>query len=236
MKRFQILNGLLVLLIVFALWQTVGVIRRSAPVIAAREVTERRVPPASSGRRRPPAEMASAIANGDLFDVSRSAAQEGALTDQPVAAAPPAPPPNLKLAGVIEVGSMREALVMDAAAGNKQQRVRAGEEITGWRVSAIEPESVALQGAAGEQVILQLEISSAVQAGLALGLGGRMPPPPPAKPGVAIGQRPPPPGGVEDVVARVAIEKRREDARQRAQRARERLKQLRDEAARRQQQ
>ncbi len=233
MKRFQILNVLLLLLLAFATWQTVQAVRRGAPVIAARESVERRSPLAPiPARRRPVAEIVAVISSKDLFDISRKppvAGQTGdVLTD-----APPAAPPSLKLNGVVGVGDLREALVTDANQANKQLRVRLGEDVGGWRVTGIEAEEVSLEGGANERVVLRLEIDPTARSGVALGLRGQAPPPP---------QRPMQPGGVagKQAVAlndaTLAIEKRREEARQRAQRARERLKRLREEAALRQQQ
>ena len=99
-----------------------------------------------------------AIAQQDLFDASR---KEGDNQDTPAPEATPPPPPTLKLAGVLFIGLEPEAVLMDSAQGNKQIRLRVGEEISGYKVDRISTETIALVAGTGEEVVLSLLIDTA---------------------------------------------------------------------------
>ena len=240
MKRLGILNVILLALIGLAAWRTVGVWRRTPP---ERPVAEDPPRPASDGlppvvRTPPLPQIVSVIAEKDLFDQSRKAVEASAPA--PVATPAP-PPPTLKLAGVIFVGSQREALLVDTAQANKQIRMRIGEELSGYKLGRIESEEIALVGPGGEETVLQMLIDKAKAPNKGFGPAGRPvpttpgqgvaggalrppggPPPGAPQPGVAAGARPP--GGITPSDPS-------QDARQRAESARERLKRLRAEAA-----
>jgi hypothetical protein len=243
MKRFGILNIVLIALIALAVWRTVGVWRRGAPERAASEEA------AAAGRaielppqvRTPPLpQLVATIADKDLFDQSRKPPEQAAPT---VVATPAPPPPTLKLAGVIVVGSQREALLVDTAQGNKQLRMREGEELSGYKIGKIETEQIALVGPGGEQTIVQMVIDKNAAPKRGFGPGGV--PAPGGAGGVATATggalRPPkgPPPGAPQATnpaqmgrGAIAPADPGADARQRAESARERLKRLRAEAAR----
>jgi hypothetical protein len=240
MKRFGILNIVLLALIVLAAWRTVGVWRRGVPEREApadaggRNVAE--VPPPPRTPQLP--QLIAVIAEKDLFDQSRKPPDQAAAAP---AATPAPPPPTLKLAGVIVVGSQKEALLVDTAQGNKQLRMREGEELSGYRIGRIDIEEIALIGPGGEQTVVPMIIDKSAGGKKGFGPGGR-----PAA--VAVGGagaaggplRPPqgpPPGAPQPAVSQplrqgVAPADPAADARQRAESARERLKRLRAEAAR----
>ena len=156
----------------------------------------------------------------------------------------PAPPPTLRLAGVIVLDGAKEAVFVDASQGNKQTRMRIGEEISGYRVQKIEAENVSLVNSAGEEVNLALLLESPKSAGQTFGPGGRpQPRPSPPRPGAqtsgqtttpaqqypqAFGPR----AATGEAQPQDERERQREEARERAQKARDRLKRLRAEAAR----
>src|SRR5262249_33200086 len=119
------------------------------------------------------------IAEKDLFDVSRKAPEAVA----PTAEKTPAPPPTLKLAGVLVVGDEREAVLTDTAQNNKQIRMRVGEDISGYRVSKIATDEVSMVSSSGEEVTLPLEIDKTkASAKKGFGPGGK-PAPKPVQPG-----------------------------------------------------
>ena len=226
MKRFGILNILLVALIALAGWRLVEVVRREPPLPPAEGGALRPaggdVP--NSPRRPPLVPIVQSIRKNDLFDVSRQPPEMA--TGEPTPAQTPAPPPTLKLAGVIFVGNFREAVVIDEAQGCKQLRLREGEEIAGYKVISIERESVSLRSGHGEEVQLRLLVDTG-RPKIKRGPGGLAAPKP------TIGKRKRNRAKLDDAAGKTDIEKRRADARKRAQRARERLKRLREEAARR---
>lgn len=216
MKRFRILNIALIALIALAGWRTIGVWRRTPP-----QVADRAEPPApvmdqavAPGRRPALPQLVSAITDKDLFDASRQAPSSAAA---PAPEPTPQPPPTLKLSGVIVVGPVREAVFIDINQNNKQIRMPEGEEINGYKVAKIEPEKVTLVSGTGDELKLDLLIETAKgPAPRAAGPAGMATPQPRAG---GFG----PPGSAGDL--------QRNDARARAQRARERLKNLRAEAA-----
>jgi type II secretory pathway component PulC len=226
MKRFGILNILLVGLIALAGWRLIDVVRREPPLPSpdggALHPAGGDVP--NSPRRQALVPVVESIHKSDLFDVSRKPPELAAGEPTPVQT--PAPPPTLKLSGVIFVGNFREAVVIDEAQGRKQLRLREGEEISGYEVVSIERERVALRSGHGEEVQLELLVDTRGPQ-LKHGPGGRAAPKP------TIGKRGRNRSAINDADGKTDIEKRRVAARSRAQRARERLKRLREEAARR---
>jgi hypothetical protein len=245
MKRFRIVNVLLLALLLLAGWRTYEVWRRPAPAVMASSDEMAPLEPLPPPARNPQiAQLVTVIAEKDLFDPSRQAAgNEGA----PAPEQTPAPPPTLKLAGVIVLDGEKEAVFADANQGNKQMRMRVGEEISGYRVQRIDEENVSLVNSAGEEVNLTLLLEGGKGAAQSFGPGGRPTPRPAPVRGTArtTGQRVPPPqphevnpqafgpqGLYPEQAQADERERQREEARERAQRARERLKRLRAEAAR----
>src|SRR5215472_13061193 len=142
MKRFRVVNIVLVALTVVVLWKLVGVWRRGVPEVEAGGEGGGRpgdtLPPPPRKPQLP--QMVAVIADKDLFDASRKAPEAVA----PQAEHTPAPPPTLKLTGVVVVGGEREAVLSDTAQNNKQIRMREGEDISGYKVSRITTDDVAL--------------------------------------------------------------------------------------------
>lgn len=237
MKRFGILNILLIGLITLALWRTAGVWRRPVP--------ERELPPADPSarlvpgegllappsRRPPMQQVVAAIAEHDLFDQTRREASTTTEAPAPIATPVP-PPPTLKLAGVIVVGPVKEVLLIDSGQGNRKLRLREGEDLQGYKIGRIGSEQVALVGPGGEETLLQLEIEKGASRKNAFGPGGKPGAPTPV-PAVAqqAGAQPTAPvaraGGSLAPAGDPSA-----DARARAESARERLRRLRQEAAR----
>jgi hypothetical protein len=231
-KRFRVLNVILVALIALAIWRTVDVWRRTPPEIPDHADAPAAAPdPAPAPARRPALpQLVTAITDKDLFDISR---QAPSVAPGPAPEQTPQPPPTLKLSGVIAVGEYREAVFIDTNQNNKQIRMREGEEISGYRITEIKPLQVSLVNGTGDNVTLDLVLdTSKAPPGKAAGPAGVAPPP---RPGV----RPPAkqvaganaPGGFGPPGGAAAGAMQRNDARDRAQRARDRLKRLRDEAA-----
>ena len=228
MKRFGIVNILLVALILLAGWRLFDVLRLEAPAIPADPAGARSPAFDVPGPvRRPPVKrLVKGIRTNDLFDVSRQPPE--VKTDEPEPEQTPAPPPTLKLSGVIFVGDFREAVVIDEAQGRKQLRLREGEEISGYEVVSIARDRVALRSGQGEEVQLQLLVDTS-RRNVRQGPGGAATP----RPKVKTRNKGADQDKVRSADAQSDIEKRRADARKRAQRARERLKRLREEAAKR---
>lgn len=229
MKRFRILNLILIALIGLAAWRTIGVWRRTPPAVA--EPGENPSQPLDSvgapGKRPALPQLVSNITDKDLFDVSR---QAPAAAAGPAPEQTPAPPPTLKLAGVIFVGSQHEAVFIDVSQNNKQIRMREGEEIGGYKVAKISTQQVSLVSGTGDEVKLDLLLETGKGPGpKAVGPGGIAAPTPRSGRPAAPGQVTNPPGGFGPPGGAAAMQ--RNDARDRAQRARERLKRLREEAS-----
>lgn len=238
MKRFRLLNVVLLALIVVAGWRTVDVWRRQTPVVGSDADAGRRaegLPPLPRNPTIP--RMVNEIAQQDLFDVSR---KEGSAENEPAPEATPPPPPTLKLSGVLFVGLEPEAVLVDSAQGNKQIRLRVGEEISGYKVNRISTEQIALVAGTGEEVVLPLLLDTTKRGKGGYGPGGRPSPKDRQDRNKrSSGQRAQTAAKTKqgsgafapNDSAQSEAERRREDARRRAERARERLKRLRAEAA-----
>ena len=230
MKRFRILNLVLIALIGLATWRTLEVWRRVPPEVAEQgENPSQPLDTAGAPGKRPALpQLVTNITEKDLFDVSR---QAPSVASGPAPEQTTAPPPTLKLAGVIFVGSQHEAVFVDISQNNKQIRMREGEEIGGYKVAKISTQQVSLVSGTGDEVKLDLLLETGKGPGpKPAGPGGVAPPPPrggrPQPPGQTAAN---PPGGFGPPGGAAAMQ--RNDARDRAQRARERLKRLREEAS-----
>ena len=120
-------------------------------------------------------------------------------------------------------------MFIDINQNNKQIRMREGEEISGYKVARIGSSQVSLVSGSGDEVKLDLLIDSAKGGGKAVGPAGAAPPQPRGNRQAQPGQVANAPGGFGPPGSAGAMQ--RNDARDRAQRARERLKRLREEAA-----
>jgi len=183
-RRILILNVLLLAIIVALVVQIVTLWWRAeaeVETVAPREAKAQRqdMPPAP---RKPPApDLATHIADKDLFDASRSA--EKAQTVTPTEVAPP-PPLNLALLGVTVAAGGREALFKDQAQP-KPLWLREGEEFNGYKISRIDPTAVLLTTPAGDQLTLTISIEKGAHPGAAAPGPGGMQPTPPIPPAAA---------------------------------------------------
>jgi hypothetical protein len=218
MRRVLILNVLLLAVIAALVVQIVALWWRTddaAEQVAPREAKAQRLDVPNAVRPPPPSDLAASIADKDLFEASRSGAPEGrtAVIEAPVLAT------NLTLLGVRIVGGEREALVKDAAQP-KALWVRVGEEVGGYTVERIEPTSIVLDAPSGDEMSLFINVAvDPARRGAPMGPAGVPPTPmvqvrpmPGATPAIA-GRTPAP-----DIKAK--IERLREEARMRRERAR----------------
>jgi hypothetical protein len=175
MKRLLILNVLLLAIIVglmvqiFALWW-----RAEAEVeaVAPRDAKMQRLELPPAAPRPPSADLATDIADKDLFDASRTAAQTA--TGPTVQPSPP-PPLNLALLGVTVAGRGREALFKDPAQP-KALWLREGEEFNGYTVKRIDATSVVVQSPAGGEQTLVINVEKGRGGGAPMaGPGGVQP-------------------------------------------------------------
>jgi len=219
MKRLLILNVLLLAIIVglmvqiFALWW-----RAEADVetVAPRDAKVQRLELPAVARRPPAPDLATHIAEKDLFDASRSA--DKGPTGPAVQPSPP-PPLNLSLFGVTMAGGGREALFKDQGQP-KALWLREGEEFNGYKIKRIDPTSVLVQSPTGDELTLLITVEK--------GKGGAVPMTGPAgiqpTPVAVRGGRPTPhPTPVRATAApgndvKEKIERLREEARKRRQR------------------
>lgn len=217
MRRVLILNLLLVAVLGVLVVRIVALFWWSEPEVVAatpREAKTQKVEIPKVDRRPPPPNLASAIADKDLFDQSRTAAQPGV-----VAAAPTEPvrPLTLVLLGVSGGGPEREALVKDQTQP-KPQWIRQGEDVGGYKLGRIDPTSIVMVGPAGEEITLFINVEKAKTAPAAhTGPAGIQPTP---TPGMVATRTPR--GGMSPGVARTPaadikekIERLRQEARKR---------------------
>jgi len=219
MKRLLILNVLLVAIIVglmvqiFALWW-----RAEADVetVAPRDAKMQRFELPAPARRPPAADLATHIAEKDVFDASRTASE---TATGPTAQPSPAPPLNLALLGVTLAGGGREALFKDPAQP-KALWLREGEEFNGYKIKRIDPASVVVQSPAGDEQTLMINVEKSKAGAVPMTGPGGVQPTPAAVRGGRPTPRPTParatsaPGS--DVKEK--IERLREEARKRRQR------------------
>ena len=191
MRRVLILN-LFLLTIVAVL--TMQIVRLwwwgSEPVVEAgtpKETKAQKLDLPKVDRRPPPPNLATQIADKDLFDQSRTGVEPGAVQ---AAAAPTEPvrPLTLVLLGVSGGGPEREALVKDQTQP-KPQWLRQGEEVGGYKLGRIDPTAIVMVGPGGEEVTLVINVEKAK-----VGQPGQPPVPLTGPAGI---QPTPMPGGVQ---------------------------------------
>ena len=152
-----------------------------------------------------PAALVTAIAEKDLFDMSRQKPMEEAkaVEQTPAVTGPPA---NVAIVGVRIFGKDREVFVTEAGA---QKRLRTGDQVAGYTIKAIDPEGVTLTSPSGDIVSMPLVVDSKGSAPPKPAVpnrGGIQPPPQPAaspaagvqtaSPAAGIGAKPPTPAVV----------------------------------------
>ena len=152
-----------------------------------------------------PATLVTAIAEKDLFDMSRQkASEETRGAEQPLAVT--GPPANVTLVGVRIFGKDREVFMTEAGA---QKRLRTGDQVAGYTVKAIDPGGVTLTSPSGDTVTMPLVVDAkgAAPARPPVPVRPGMPQPPQAvgspaagvqtmSPAAGIGVKPPTPAVV----------------------------------------
>ena len=220
MRRLVILNVLLLAIVVALVVQIVALWWRAEADIepgAQRDIKTQRLEVPVVARHPPPPDLASHIAEKDLFDASRAADKAPAAAQ---AEAAPPPPLNLALLGVTVAGGGREALFRDQALG-KPLWLREGEDFNGYKIGRIDPTSVMVLTPSGDQVTLMINVEKHSGAAPLTGPAGVLPTATPIP--NAGGQRPPriTPARVTSTPApdiREKIERLREEARKRRNR------------------
>jgi hypothetical protein len=161
MRRVLILNLLLLAIVSVLVIQIVRLWWGGEPVVEAvtpKEAKAQKVDLPKVDRRPPPANLASQIADKDLFDQSRTGVQPGAA--QAAAPTEPVRPLTLVLLGVSGGGPEREALVKDQTQP-KPQWLRQGEDVGGYKLGRIDPTSIVMLGPGGEEITLVINVEKA---------------------------------------------------------------------------
>jgi len=171
MRRWRIVNGLLVVIVALLGFEIARTWARALPALqvpttGAPGVVDPGSPVHEKGRRgaekaaaraqQAPAVLVAAITEKDLFDQSR---HPPAPDEMKVDATPPVtkPPDNVTVVGVRIFGKDREVFVNDASATPAVgRRLRAGDQIAGYTIKAIEPTAVSLISPSGDIVALPL--------------------------------------------------------------------------------
>ena len=177
MRRWVILNGVLAVIVLGLVVQTVRTWARTLPPVETRapgKVSDAPARTGEGGKRgkrgqaekstQTPAALVTAIVNKDLFDPSRTKPSETVQA----AAAPPhivEPPAGVSLVGVRLFGRDREGFILDATQANAQRRIRTGDTVGNFTVKSIRNSSVVLVSAAGDYVTLSLEVDKSKAAG-----------------------------------------------------------------------
>ena len=221
MKRLLQGLGLLQVFLVIAL--SVRVVRVwTTPLPEVGEIPDL---PAVSALPPPKAapKISAAITDGvvehNLFDEERGQGEDIDVSDIPVDATPVAPPTNVKLMGVMFIGTEPVGFLLDPNVKPEQQSVRKGEMFGEYEVGEISKSGLLLLGSGGQQFQIPLRVEAAA-AGSAVAAA---PPPPPRAPGAAP---PPRPGAAPRPASARPVPPRNEnasaDAEQKAMSARER--------------
>jgi len=166
-RRF--LHILLLVGVIALFWQIIATWLRPLPeLLAASPGNADGGPVAQLSPSRAPGDgkqLAEAIADKDLFSPSRSRATEPVETATPVTTPPPS---HLQLVGVFLSPNREEAFLRDSSQGGKVVRVRKGESLGAYRLNEVSPLRVTLAvGQDGEEVILPLVLLDSGAAGKA---------------------------------------------------------------------
>lgn len=236
MRVRRFVHIVLVVVAGLLLWQIIGTWRRALDeqrsVAQQNSSEEKPLPFSLSPQPHVGKQYASIIADKDLFVPSRGRTQVEA---KPVAAVPP--PSHLKLVGVVLNRGKEEALFADSSQGGKVVRVRRGEVLGLYKLVGLAPLQATLtMGQEGEEVSLPLLVIDSNTAGQAQRL---MPPQMkgnPGRPAQVPGRQappPPPPGRAAVPPPPVAPQHQETRAiRQNIQQLQQRLRQIRRQAAR----
>jgi hypothetical protein len=196
MRRWMILNGVLVVVVLGLTFQIVRTWARTLPPVAAPsarpgevahggEAGKRGKRAAAEKAAQSPALLVAVIVDRDLFDPSRQKMTE----EQKVQTVQHEPPPTgITLAGVRICGADREAFIIDASQSNTQRRIRVGDPVGNFSVKSIGKARVLLVSQAGDEATLSLEIDKSKGATAVPGAPGVRPPRvQPNAPGVVSG-------------------------------------------------
>jgi hypothetical protein len=161
MRRVLILNLLLLAIVAVLVVRIVSLWWGGEPeveAVAPHEAKAQKLDVPKVDRRPPPPNLASQIADKDLFDQSRTAAEPvtaaAAVTTEPVR------PLTLVLLGVSGGGPEREALVKDQTQP-KPLWIRQGEDVGGYKLGRIDPTSIVMVGPGGEEITLVINVEKA---------------------------------------------------------------------------
>jgi len=203
MGRWTIINGLLIVIVLLLGFEIMRTWARglppievppapAAPAPAAAEPHEkgkRAAEKANARAQQTPATLVTAIVEKDLFDPSR---HPPAPDEVKVEAAAPVtkPPDGVTVVGVRIFGKDREVFISDASQNPAVgRRLRAGDQVAGYTVKAIDPTGITLLSPSGDPVSMALTLDKGKGGQPAPGAPG-MPVRPPIVPG-----RMPQPGG-----------------------------------------
>ena len=219
MRRVLILNILLLAIIGGLLFQIVTLWwfpATEAEEAVAKEAKTQKVEIPKVDRRPAPPNLATQIADKDLFDQSRTGVQPGQATS--TAPTEPVRPLTLVLLGVSGGGPEREALVKDTTQP-KPQWLRMGEDIGGYKLGRIDPTSITMVGPDGQETTLMINVEKAKagQPAVAMGPAGIQPTPTPAAGATRTPRGAMSPGAVRTPAADIKekIERLRQEARKR---------------------
>jgi Type II secretion system protein C len=164
MRRVLILNVFLLAIIAVLVIQVVALwwgTDAAVDEVVSRKPKVQRVSARNPVRPPAPADLVKNIAEHDLFDASRAAADADA---KPAASDTPVRPLTIELLGVRIVGGEREALVKDQGQP-KAEWFRPGEEINGHTVGRIEPRAIVMVSPTGDEVTLPINVKYNQQPG-----------------------------------------------------------------------
>jgi hypothetical protein len=169
MRRWTIINIVLAVLVILLVWEIYGTWARSLlpvdmspraapppPAAGPRERGKRSGPDKNAARGpQDPAMQVATVVEKELFDPSRRPAPVEEMR-QPETAPVTAPPAGVTFVGSRILGRDREAFVVDASQGNQQRRLRAGDQVGGYTVKAVEPARLLLTSPSGDPVEMTL--------------------------------------------------------------------------------
>jgi len=163
MRRWAIVNILLGIVASLLAFEIARTWARALPVV---EIEARTPAPVEAPRKSPRAEgagpraqqpdgLVTAIVEKNLFDPSRSPPAVEAVEVQaaPVTKAPD----GVTIVGVRIFGEDREVFVSDTTQGSAvPRRLRTGDQVAGYTITAIEPNAVSLRSPSGDAVRMPL--------------------------------------------------------------------------------
>jgi len=200
MGRWTIINGLLAVIVLLLGFQIMRTWARglppvevppapAAPAPAAGEPHEkgkRAAEKASARAQQTPATLVTAIVEKDLFDPSRHPPAPDEVKVE-AAVAVTKPPDGVTVVGVRIFGKDREVFISDASQNPAVgRRLRAGDQVAGYTVKAIDPTGVTLLSPSGDAVPLPLTLDK--------GRAGQAQPGAPVRPPIVPGRVPQPVG------------------------------------------